>query len=110
MRLPRVGTWARDLEKELEWLPRLAPRLTLTVPEPVARGEATEEYPFTWAIYRWIDGTPYDGDERRARRRSSWRGSCTSCGHRRRRAPRGGRPPLASLDAMTREAIEARSA
>ena len=27
---------ARDLDKELEWLPRLASRLTLTIPEPVA--------------------------------------------------------------------------
>src|SRR4051794_9954814 len=61
VRLPRVEGWARDLENELEWLPRLAPQLSLTVPEPVARGRPTEDYPFTWAIYRWIHGTPYDG-------------------------------------------------
>ena len=61
VRLPRVGTWARDLEKELEWLPRLARSLTLTIPTPVGRGAATDDYPFTWAIYRWLDGEPYDG-------------------------------------------------
>jgi aminoglycoside phosphotransferase (APT) family kinase protein len=45
VRVPRVETWARDLEKELEWLPRLAPQLSLMVPEPVGRGRAAEGYP-----------------------------------------------------------------
>jgi aminoglycoside phosphotransferase (APT) family kinase protein len=37
-RLPRVQSWAKDLEREWSWLPRLAPHLSLRVPEPVAKG------------------------------------------------------------------------
>ena len=60
-RLPRVGTYAQDLRKELEWLPRLGPRLSLAVPEPMFEGAPGAGYPFPWAVYRWLDGAPYDG-------------------------------------------------
>ena len=40
-RLPRVERWGRDLEKEWHWLPRLAPRLSLRVPEPVRTSPPT---------------------------------------------------------------------
>jgi aminoglycoside phosphotransferase (APT) family kinase protein len=62
IRLPRIQTWASDLEKELRWLPRLAPHLSLAVPEPVAKGDPGAGYPFTWAIYRWLDGETFAGD------------------------------------------------
>src|SRR5438034_3639825 len=61
-RLPRVPSWAQDLEKEVNWLPKLAPWLSLRVPEPVAQGLPASGYPFAWAIYRWIDGHPYADD------------------------------------------------
>jgi aminoglycoside phosphotransferase (APT) family kinase protein len=61
-RLPRVERWARGLAKECEWLPRLAPGLTLRIPEPVAKGQPTTEYPFCWAIFRWIEGQTYARD------------------------------------------------
>ena len=71
-RLPRVEEWAKDLEKEWRWLPKLAPRLSLRVPEPVGMGHPTGSYPFPWAIYGWIDGQPYSDelvdDERQAAR------------------------------------------
>jgi aminoglycoside phosphotransferase (APT) family kinase protein len=109
-RLPRVSSWADDLHKELTWLPKLAPSLSLRVPEPVAQGQPTNDYPFPWAIYRWIAGQPYRDDlvhdERQAAadlaqfvlelRRNDPAG-----------APRGGRKPLRELDAVTRAAIEA---
>jgi hypothetical protein len=31
-----------------EWLPRLAPRLSLAIPEPVVRRHAADGYPFAW--------------------------------------------------------------
>lgn len=108
VRLPRVPAWAQDLEREVRWLPDLAPRVSLRVPEPVARGAAADGYPFPWAIYRWIGGRPYADDlvhdERQAAddlarfvvelHRIDPRG-----------APRAGRWPLRDLDAATRAAI-----
>jgi aminoglycoside phosphotransferase (APT) family kinase protein len=56
VRLPLIH-WAVDqVEKEHTWLPRLAPRLPLAVPEPLAMGEPAHGYPWHWSVYRWIDG------------------------------------------------------
>src|ERR687891_778149 len=41
---------------ELDWLPRLAPLLPLEIPVPVAQGSPTDEYPWFWDIYRWVEG------------------------------------------------------
>jgi len=108
VRLPRLAKWAQALQKEVSWLPRLAPHLSVRVPEPVATGLPAHGYPFHWAIYRWIEGDPYRddlvSDERSAAedlarfvlelRRMDTLG-----------APRGGRRPLRELDAVTRAAI-----
>jgi len=56
VRLPRVEQATSSLEKELQWLPRLAPRLPLAVPIPLASGVPAEGYPWHWAVYRWLDG------------------------------------------------------
>jgi aminoglycoside phosphotransferase (APT) family kinase protein len=109
-RLPRVRTYADDLEDEWQWLPWLAPRLPLRIPEPVAKGRPASGYPFPWAIYRWIRGQPYVdeliADERQAaqdlaRFVAGLRRIDPAAG-----APRGGRRPLRELDAVTRAAIE----
>ncbi|MEX1255219.1 MAG: aminoglycoside phosphotransferase family protein [Dehalococcoidia bacterium] len=110
VRLPRVHRWAAALEKEYHWLPKLAPHLPLRVPEPLAKGSPGEGYPFSWAIYRWIDGQPYADDlvddERQAAKDLARfvvelrRIDIDSM------APRGGRKPLRELDAITRAAIE----
>jgi aminoglycoside phosphotransferase (APT) family kinase protein len=55
-RLPRVAGAVRGLEKELRWLPELAPRLPVAVPVPLARGAPADGYPWTWAVYPWLDG------------------------------------------------------
>src|SRR5215213_7443776 len=47
-RLPRLSSWARDLHKELTWLPKLAPSLALCIPKPLAQGQPTSDYPFAW--------------------------------------------------------------
>jgi aminoglycoside phosphotransferase (APT) family kinase protein len=62
VRLPRVQRWAGDLERELQWLPTLAPHLPLAVPEPIARGDPGVGYPFPWAIYRWLEGETFASD------------------------------------------------
>ncbi|WP_130337221.1 aminoglycoside phosphotransferase family protein [Micromonospora kangleipakensis] len=56
VRLPSAAGYVPQVDKEHRWLPVLAPRLPLTVPTPLARGEPGEGYPFPWAVHRWIDG------------------------------------------------------
>ncbi len=58
VRLPNDDAYAAQVEKEHRWLPLLAPELPLLVPEPVALGSPTPEFPRPWSIRRWIDGTP----------------------------------------------------
>jgi aminoglycoside phosphotransferase (APT) family kinase protein len=80
----------------------------LGVPEPVAQGHPTGEYPLPWAVYRWIEGDQYaDGlvdDERAAADdlaqfvRELRAGSVDG-------GPATGRRPLAELDEGTRAAI-----
>jgi aminoglycoside phosphotransferase (APT) family kinase protein len=109
-RLPRVRQWADDLDKECLWLPRLAPHLSLRVPEPVGKGHPAGSYPFTWAIYRWLDGQPY-ADELIDDERLAARDLARFVAELRRvapvGAPPGGREPLRQLDAFTRAAIQA---
>jgi aminoglycoside phosphotransferase (APT) family kinase protein len=108
-RLPRVGRWARGLAKEFEWLPRLAPGLTLQVPEPVAKGQPTSDYPFGWAIFRWIDGQTYaqdriDDECQAAADLAQFVAElrCTDVPAINDDTLSGGRRPLAAVDAETR--------
>jgi aminoglycoside phosphotransferase (APT) family kinase protein len=56
VRLPRIQWATRQVEKEHQWLPRLAPSLPLAIPFPLAKGEPGEGYPWHWSVYRWLDG------------------------------------------------------
>jgi aminoglycoside phosphotransferase (APT) family kinase protein len=112
VRLPRVRRWARGLERECEWLPRLSPGLTLQVPEPVVKGLPTDEYPFSWAVFRWIDCQPYASDRIDDERRAA--ADLAQFVAELRSAdlppidddtPFGGRLPLAEQDAATRDWI-----
>lgn len=57
VRLPLLPQWAASLERELAWLPWLAARLPVPVPEPVAVGAPDAAFPLPWAVYRWLPGT-----------------------------------------------------
>jgi len=109
-RLPRVHHWATDLDNELQWLPQLARQLSLRVPEPWGRGRPGLGYPFSWAVYRWIDGRPYADalvhDERRAA--ADLVRFVTELRQIRPvpAAPATGRKPPRELDDVTRAAIE----
>jgi aminoglycoside phosphotransferase (APT) family kinase protein len=56
VRLPRIHWAAGQIELEALWLPRLARHLPVAIPEPVAMGEPTNDYPYRWAVHRWIPG------------------------------------------------------
>ena len=56
VRLPR-REWAKDeAAKEAAVVPLVAPHLPVAVPEPLALGEPTEDYPYQWSVVRWLDG------------------------------------------------------
>lgn len=46
VRLPRISRATRQVDKEHEWLPRLAPFLPLAIPVPLAKGRPGEGYPW----------------------------------------------------------------
>lgn len=110
VRLPRLAKWTDSLNREWQWLPRIAPHVSLAIPQLVARGKPTIVYPYPWAIYRWIKGASYQDDlisnERQAARDLA--NFISELRHvNMQGAPRGGRAPLPELDAVTRSAIEA---
>jgi aminoglycoside phosphotransferase (APT) family kinase protein len=56
LRLPCRERTVKTLVKERAWLPRLAPHLPFDIPIPVAVGTPAEGYPWTWSVYRWLQG------------------------------------------------------
>ncbi len=56
VRLPHRPGRDAQIEKLVHWLPKLAPHLPLAIPEPLARGAPSREYPAAWSIARWLDG------------------------------------------------------
>ncbi|MFE6768847.1 aminoglycoside phosphotransferase family protein [Streptomyces fimicarius] len=60
VRMPRTER-APDLQrKERRWLPVLAPRLPLPVPNPVRPGEPSALFPKPWTVMTWVPGEPLD--------------------------------------------------
>lgn len=109
VRLPRVRSYVQALDKELKCLPVLSQYLSLRIPEPVAKGCAASGYPFSWAIYRWIEGRPYEdnlilNECQVARDLAQFVGELRAVDPV--GAPKGGRKPLHLLDPATRLAIE----
>lgn len=56
VRLPSAQRYADKVGKEQTWLPKLAPHLNLQIPVPLAMGKPSEQYLWSWSIYRWIPG------------------------------------------------------
>ena len=112
IRLPTIDVV--DVAKEHRWLPVLAHQLPLPIPEPVARGQASEVFPRRWSIYRWLEGKTVD-DARPAGRVTMGRDLARFLGALQRIDPGGGPPPgshsfgrggpLRPNDAQTRRAI-----
>jgi aminoglycoside phosphotransferase (APT) family kinase protein len=56
VRMPSAEDYALQVEKEQQWLPKLAPLLPLPIPVPLGLGEPTNDYPWKWSIYAWLPG------------------------------------------------------
>ncbi|GAA2632825.1 aminoglycoside phosphotransferase family protein [Paractinoplanes durhamensis] len=62
VRLPRMPHGGDTVRMEHRWLPYLAPRLPLAIPEPVGLGSPGVGYPLPWSVYRWRPGDHRAGD------------------------------------------------
>ncbi|WP_211746000.1 aminoglycoside phosphotransferase family protein [Paenibacillus sp. Marseille-Q4541] len=56
VRMPSEAHYAPQVDKELHWLPKLRPHLTLPISTPLEKGEPTLDYPYPWSINEWIEG------------------------------------------------------
>ncbi|MEV5727145.1 aminoglycoside phosphotransferase family protein [Streptomyces pharetrae] len=56
VRLPTAAGYAPAVDKECEWLPRLAPSLPVAVPPVLAKGVPGEGYPHPWSVRGWLPG------------------------------------------------------
>lgn len=56
VRLPRVPWAVWQVNKEHQWLPKLAPHLPLPIPVLLAKGTPGEGYPWNWSITPWFEG------------------------------------------------------
>jgi aminoglycoside phosphotransferase (APT) family kinase protein len=56
VRLPRMHWGIGAVDRELRWLPELAPVLPVAISVPLAKGTAAEGYPWEWGVYPWLEG------------------------------------------------------
>lgn len=56
VRMPSGTDYALQVEKEQQWLPKLAPLLPLPIPIPLAIGLPDNEYPWKWSINVFLPG------------------------------------------------------
>ncbi len=56
VRMPSAEKYAAKVAKEQKWLPILALYLSLPIPTPLHLGAPSQNYPWNWSIYNWIEG------------------------------------------------------
>ena len=115
VRMPRIHWATGQLDKEREWLPRLAPVLPVALPELLATGEPGAGYPWSWSVWSWIDGETATRD--RLSDPQQFATDLAAFVHALQSADATGGPvpdpkrfkrgvPLATRDARTRQAID----
>lgn len=57
VRLPLAEWGGEGVPREHRWLPRLAPHISLAIPEVLGRGRPNSGYPCPWSVFRWIEGS-----------------------------------------------------
>jgi aminoglycoside phosphotransferase (APT) family kinase protein len=56
VRMPRIDWAVNAVDREHQWLPKIAPFLPLAIPTPLGQGEPGEGYPYPWSVYPWLEG------------------------------------------------------
>lgn len=57
IRLPRLDGAVNNINKEWEWLPKLAPFLKIPISIPLFKGSPTDFYPWPWIVSPWHQGS-----------------------------------------------------
>lgn len=56
IRMPTAASYALKVPKEQALLPKLVSRLTVRIPVPIKMGAASQDYPYSFSIYKWLEG------------------------------------------------------
>ncbi|WP_150464762.1 phosphotransferase, partial [Francisella sp. XLW-1] len=56
IRMPTAESYALKVPKEQDLLPKLAKHLSVAIPAPIKMGKPSEDYPYPFSIYKWLDG------------------------------------------------------
>jgi aminoglycoside phosphotransferase (APT) family kinase protein len=56
VRLPRISSATKNIDKEHEWLPKLIPHLNIPISDPIFEGSPSKDYPWNWLILKWNEG------------------------------------------------------
>jgi len=62
VRVPRREAAVALILNEQQWLPVLAPRLSVPIPVPDRLGVPSDRFAWPWSVVRWIDGATADHD------------------------------------------------
>lgn len=57
IRMPTAESYALKVPIEQELLPKLAKHLSVAIPAPIKMGKPSEDYPYAFSIYKWLDGS-----------------------------------------------------
>lgn len=56
IRMPTTDSYALKVPQEQELLPKLAKYLSVPIPAPLKMGQPSEDYPYPFSIYKWLEG------------------------------------------------------
>ena len=56
LRFPSAACYESQVQKEQFWLPKFAPLLPISIPNPLALGIPADFYPWHWSVYQWLEG------------------------------------------------------
>lgn len=57
IRMPTAESYALKVPIEQELLPTLAKHLSIAIPAPIKMGKPSDDYPYAFSIYKWLDGS-----------------------------------------------------
>lgn len=56
VRMPSGSDYAPQVWKEQSLLPKIAHYLSINIPTPIAIGKESQDYPYPFSIYKWLQG------------------------------------------------------